>query len=179
MIQLLFIWEQFSYFTAKKQSSNHQENISRHDNDWQKLSPEKQAYEWFGSVIEVVKSPNNNSNSIIVVGAPGYSNKKQTVVGLVNSRHLEVMKIGNGLLLIKYGPESSSHLGSSVYWDEIDSESIEVIPKECINGNNNTRFGSKIIKNDFNGDGKKDLLIAAKHSSTSSRLGGSVMINLS
>ncbi|CAJ0639844.1 17162_t:CDS:2 [Entrophospora sp. SA101] len=169
MIQLLFIWEQFSYFTAKKQSSNHQENISRHDNDWQKLSPEKQAYEWFGSVIEVVKSPNNNSNSIIVVGAPGYSNKKQTVV----------MKIGNGLLLIKYGPESSSHLGSSVYWDEIDSESIEVIPKECINGNNNTRFGSKIIKNDFNGDGKKDLLIAAKHSSTSSRLGGSVMINLS
>ncbi|CAJ0759130.1 22488_t:CDS:10 [Entrophospora sp. SA101] len=248
-------------------SSNHQGNISRHDNDWQKLSPEKQAYEWFGSAIEVVKSPNNNSNSIIVVGAPGYGNKKQTVgkiygfeiisttnkiiksfdkfdlsgtsefqafgsliisgnflnngknyilitsksesynglfpgykiwqagaVRLLDLDYIkqgallsdEVMKIGNGLLLIKYGSESSSHLGSSVYWDEIDrllfvSEPFTflesgrvykyaiIIPKECINGRQQqTRFGSKIIKYDFNGDGKKDLLIAAKHSSTSS-----------
>nr|CAG8537997.1 2803_t:CDS:10 [Entrophospora candida] len=242
-------------------SSNHQGNISRHDNDWQKLGPAKQAYEWFGSAIEVVKSPNNNSNSIIVVGAPGYGNKKQTVgkiygfeiisttnkiiksfdkfdlsgtsefqafgsliisgnflnngknyilttsksesynglfpgykiwqagaVRLLDLDYIkqgallsdEVMKIGNGLLLIKYGSESSSHFGSSVYWDEIDRfESIEVIPKECINGRQQqTRFGSKIIKYDFNGDGKKDLLITAKHSSTSSRLGGSVMIIL-
>ncbi|RIB06471.1 hypothetical protein C2G38_2253190 [Gigaspora rosea] len=40
------------------------------------------------------------------------------------------------------------------------------------------RFGSKIIKFDFNGDGKKDLVIASEHSSQSIRLGGSVTILL-
>ncbi|CAG8515726.1 25083_t:CDS:10 [Dentiscutata erythropus] len=40
------------------------------------------------------------------------------------------------------------------------------------------RFGSKIIKFDFNGDGKKDLVIASEHSSQSIRLGGSVAILL-
>ncbi|CAG8454540.1 5176_t:CDS:10, partial [Dentiscutata heterogama] len=40
------------------------------------------------------------------------------------------------------------------------------------------RFGSKIIKFDFNGDGKRDLVIASEHSSQSIRLGGSVAILL-
>ena len=45
-----------------------------------------------------------------------------------------------------------------------------VVSEECLVGRERrARFGNKMIKFDFNGDGKKDLIVSSEHSSVSAR----------
>jgi hypothetical protein len=54
----------------------------------------------------------------------------------------------------------SSQLGSSK----------NIVSEECLVGREHrARFGSKIIKFDFDGDGKKDLVVSSEHSSYATR----------
>ncbi|RIA90533.1 hypothetical protein C1645_151933 [Glomus cerebriforme] len=116
------------------------------------------------------------------------------------------MIFGKGLLALLRGSESASHLGSSLLWDideksfwssepftywesgqifrysfgSLKSKSSESInPETCLVGRERqARFGHKIIKFDFDGDGKKDLVVSSIHSNRIARLSGSVSIIL-
>ncbi|RGB30501.1 hypothetical protein C1646_711187 [Rhizophagus diaphanus] len=59
----------------------------------------------------------------------------------------------------------------------VSQESI--VSGECLVGRERqARFGHKIIKFDFDGDGKKDLVVSSEHSNHAARLSGSVTIIL-
>ncbi|CAG8732927.1 12509_t:CDS:2, partial [Racocetra fulgida] len=102
----------------------------------------------------------------------------------------DYMSVGNGLLSLLRGTESASHFGSAVYWDDInnslwisepfaswDAPNYQTLQKNipnietfklaevCMKSREpRARLGNKIIKFDFNGDGKRDLVIASEHS---------------
>jgi len=117
------------------------------------------------------------------------------------------MVLGRGLLALLRGSESASRFGSSLLWDD-DEKSFwfsepytywesgrifkysigsltgtlqpeSTFSEGCLVGKERrARFGSKIIKFDFDGDGKKDLVVSSEHSSYVARLSGSVTIIL-
>ncbi|RHZ83591.1 hypothetical protein Glove_91g49 [Diversispora epigaea] len=64
--------------------------------------------------------------------------------------------------------------------DGNDKNTLKIVADECMTGpTKQSRFGNKILMFDFNGDGKRDMIISSEHSSSVARLGGSVTVILS
>lgn len=126
---------------------------------------------------------------------PQYGNFWQAgAIRLINMQYLkedkklsdEDMSLGRELLALLRGSESASRLGSSLLWDsnekslwasepftywesgQIFKYSIgsSLVSEVCLVGRERqARFGNKMIKFDFNGDGKNDLVVNSEHSS--------------
>ncbi|CAG8445087.1 10299_t:CDS:10 [Diversispora eburnea] len=86
------------------------------------------------------------------------------------------MRLGNGILLLLLGAESASHFGNEIYWNEMEKEFwisepfSSWVADECMTGpTKQSRFGNKILMFDFNGDGKRDMIISSEHSSSVAR----------
>ncbi|CAG8826943.1 10070_t:CDS:2, partial [Gigaspora margarita] len=83
----------------------------------------------------------------------------------------DYMSVGNGLLSILRGTDYplKSLISYTTSQYTPNTETFKLAELCMKSRESRARFGSKIIKFDFNGDGKKDLVIASEHSSQSIR----------